>query len=85
MLKKNLLLLCVLFVVGCSYGKEYLENPDTFIRDPHFTSYKKDLGTLESSYLKKEITYAEYVEEKDKIDQRYAKEVQERNSIISSD
>ena len=83
-MKKSLVLLCFLTFLGCTYGQEYLERPDAFIRDPHFTSYKRDRDALESSYLKKEITYAAYIEQKDKMDDQYSKEVQERNAIISS-
>ena len=85
-MKKSLVLLCALMIFGCSYGQEYLENPKSFIRDPHFTEYKKNRDDLERSYLRKEITYAEYIEQKDKMDEKYSKEVQERNSkIMSSD
>ena len=83
-MKKSLLLLCMLVLFGCSYGQNYLKNPTSFIRDPHFTEYKNTRDDLESSYLSKEITYAEYIEQKDKIDEKYSKEVQERNSKISA-
>ena len=83
-MKKSLLLLCMFVLFGCSYGQDYLKNPTSFIRDPHFTEYKNTRDDLESSYLSKEITYAEYIEQKDKIDEKYSKEVQERNAKISS-
>ena len=83
-MKKGLLLVCVLVLFGCTYGQDYLENPSSFIRDPHFTEYKNNRDDLERSYLHKEITYAEYIEQKDKIDEKYSKEVQERNSKIAS-
>ncbi len=83
-MKKSLLLLCALVLFGCTYGQDYLKNPTSFIRDPHFTEYKNTRDDLESSYLSKEITYAEYIEQKDKIDEKYSKEVQERNSKISA-
>lgn len=81
-MKKSLLLICVLVLFGCTYGRDYLENPSSFIRDPHFTAYKKDRDDLERTYLHKEITYAEYIEKKNKIDEQYSKEVQERNSKV---
>lgn len=83
-MKKSLLVLCMIVIFGCSYGQNYLKNPTSFIRDPHFTEYKNNRDDLESSYLSKEITYAEYIEQKDKIDEKYTKEVQERNSKISA-
>ena len=84
MMKKSLVLMCVIMLFGCSYGRDYLENPEKFIRDPHFTEYKNNLDDLERSYLHKEITYAEYIEQKDKMDNQYTKEVQKRNSVIMS-
>ncbi len=83
-MKKSLLVLFMIVIFGCSYGQDYLKNPTSFIRDPHFTEYKNTRDDLESSYLSKEITYAEYIEQKDKIDEKYSKEVQERNSKIIS-
>ena len=83
-MKKSLLLLSVLVLFGCTYGQDYLDNPTSFIRDPHFTEYKNSRDDLESSYLRKEITYAEYIEQKNKVDEQYSKEVQERNSKIMS-
>jgi len=81
-MKKSLLLLSTLVLFGCSYGQDYLKNPSSFIRDPHFTDYKSNRDDLESAYLSKEITYAEYIEQKNKIDEQYSKEVQERNSKV---
>ena len=83
-MKKSLLVLSMLVIFGCSYGQDYLKNPTSFIRDPHFTEYKNNRDDLESSYLNKEITYAEYIEQKNKIDEQYSKEVQERNSKVIS-
>jgi len=83
-MKKSTLLLCMLVLFGCSYGQDYLRNPGSFIRDPHFTEYKDKRDNLERSYLHKEITYAEYIEQKNKIDEQYSKEVQERNSKVIS-
>jgi len=74
----------MIVIFGCSYGQNYLKNPSSFIRDPHFTEYKNNRDDLESSYLSKEITYAEYIEQKEKIDEKYSKEVQERNSKVIS-
>jgi len=85
MIKKIFLLLFAVTILGCSYGQNYLENPESFIRDPHFGEYKKNRDELERSYLHKEITYAEYIRQRDKMDEVYAKEVQERDNIISSE
>jgi len=81
-MKKSLLLICILVLFGCTYGQDYLKNPSSFIRDPHFSAYKNNRDELERTYLHKEITYAEYIEQKNKIDEQYSKEVQERNSKV---
>lgn len=90
-MKKNyIVLILALFVVGCSgyTGQDRLKNflvhPESWLRDPHFAEYKQKLDALESEYLRKEITYAEYVNKKNKLDAMYDREVQERTSIISS-
>ena len=85
MIKKSLLLFCVLALAGCSYGQNYLENPETLIRDPHFADYKDKRDNLERQYLRKEITYVEYIEGKDRLDEKYDREVQARTDIISQD
>ncbi|OGX37099.1 MAG: hypothetical protein A3C36_01060 [Omnitrophica WOR_2 bacterium RIFCSPHIGHO2_02_FULL_52_10] len=84
MMNKILVLMCALMLSGCAYGRDYLENPEKFIRDPHFTEYKNKRDALESSYLRKEITYAEYIEQRDRLDDKYDQEVQKRTSVIMS-
>jgi len=82
MIKKSLALIIVLTIFGCSYGQNYLENPELLIRDPHFAEYKDNRDDLESQYLRKEITYADYIEQRDQLDNIYDKEVKERNAKV---
>ena len=82
MTTKALLVLCVLAFLGCSYGQNYLENPEMLLEDPHFANYKQDRDALELQYLHKEITYAEYIEQRNQLDETYDKEVQQRNQKI---
>lgn len=84
MIKKVLLFICALALAGCTYGQDYLDDPRSFIRDPHFAEYKEERDELELQYLRKEITYVEYVKEKDELDETYEKEIQERNDKIMS-
>jgi hypothetical protein len=84
MIKKALLFLCVLTIFGCTYGQDYLEDPGSLIRDPHFADYTTKRDDLEVQYLRKEITYADYVQKRDALDQKYDREVQERNQKIES-
>ncbi|HBG61459.1 MAG: hypothetical protein A2Y03_01455 [Omnitrophica WOR_2 bacterium GWF2_38_59] len=87
MVKKGLLVILAMILVGCSYQGQklssYFENPRSIIKDPHFTSYKEKRDALESQYLQRDITYADYVQGMDELDESYAKEVQERDAKIS--
>ena len=76
-------------LAGCSVGQEkaelYLDNPEYIIKDHDFSDYKDKLDKLESSYLAKEMTYAEYLEKKEDLDKMYDKSVKDRNQKISND
>ena len=87
MSKKMLLLFLVSVLAGCTYAGErelsdYIKEPSTIVRDPHFGNYKEKLDALEKQYLEKEITYAQYLEQKTALDDQYNKEVSERNQKI---
>ncbi len=87
-MKKNIFCLLIsVILMGCSVGQEkletYLGSPKNFIKDPHFAQYQESLNALESEYLDKKITYVEYLGMKKELDEKYAKEVQEREEIIS--
>ena len=87
MSRKYFLVLFVLLWAGCVYeGKslnEYFDNPREFIKDPHFETYQQRRDALESQYLNKEISYPEYVEGMETLDQKYAREVEERNRKLA--
>jgi hypothetical protein len=88
-MKKAVLLFFAAFLAGCSYAGEkkldaYLIDPRTWVKDPHFAHYKEQRDTLESEYLQKNISYAEYLERRTGLDEQYAREVSGRNAIISS-
>ena len=74
-------------IVGCTYAgerelRDYINEPSTIVQDPHFGNYKEKLDALEKQYLEKEITYAQYLEQKTVLDDQYNKEVSERNQKI---
>ena len=74
-------------IVGCTYAgerelRDYINEPATIVQDPHFGNYKEKLDALEKQYLEKEITYAQYLEQKTALDDQYTKEVEERNQKI---
>ena len=85
-MKKIIIGMLVLFLAGCSTVQDkietYTDEPENFVKDPHFGGYKTSLDDLESRYLKKEITYADYLEKKKELDEQYNKEVQERTEKI---
>ncbi len=87
-MKKEILFLVLPgLLAGCTYeGKalnEYVEKPQTIITDPQFETYKEKRDELERHYLRKEITYADYVQKTKELDDAYSKEVQKRDAIIS--
>ena len=84
---KNIVLFCLIFVlVGCTYKGEkistYVDDPKTIFQDPLSVKHQKALDELERKYLRKDITYAEYIESKKKMEEDYVKEVQAREAII---
>ncbi len=77
-MKKIILAVFLLSVVGCSYFQE----PEKFIKDPHFAEYQDQRDKLERQYLRKEINYAEYVEKRDALDREYDGQVISRDEKI---
>lgn len=87
MFKKTMLLFLVSVLAGCTYAgerelRDYINAPSTIVQDPHFGNYKEKLDALEKQYLGKDITYAQYLEQKIALDDQYNKEVEERNQKI---
>jgi len=90
MLKRMMLLFLASAIVGCTYAgerelRDYINEPSTIIRDPHFANYKEKLDAIEKEYLEKKITYAQYLERKTALDDQYDKEVEERNRKIAGE
>lgn len=87
MRQRIVLLFLLSAVLGCTYAGErtledYLSDPKTWVQDPHFANYKEKRDELESQYLQKKISYAQYLEQRTALDDKYAQEVQERNEKI---
>lgn len=78
----------LVLLVGCTYQGEdlgnYIDDPKAIIKDPHYSGYQDKRDALESRYLKKEITYADYLEQVKELDDTYTKEVNERTKILDS-
>ena len=72
----------LIFTIGCQYSgpglKGYLDDPSTILEDPLSVQHQDQLDDLESSYLKKEITYAEYVEQKQLLEDDFVRDVRKR-------
>lgn len=77
-MNKVILSIFLLLAAGCSY----LDEPGKLLKDQHYVAYQEKLSALESSYLKNEMTYAEYLEKKKEIDDMYGKEVKDRAAAI---
>jgi hypothetical protein len=81
---KNLLMVGLLVVVwGCSYSAEkYIEDPKTILQDPFSVNHQQALDDLEKAYLKKDINYADYLDQKRQLEEDYQKELQHREKMI---
>jgi hypothetical protein len=86
-MKKGLFLVLGLVLVGCAYKgqtfESYIDEPENILRDPHYASYQDQADMLEKDYLSKKISYAEYMEKKSELENKYSKEVKERESIVA--
>lgn len=86
-MRKGLLFVLSLSLVGCAYKGQtlegYMDEPETILTDPHYASYQDQADALEKEYLSKKISYADYVEKKEALEKKYNKEVQEREAIVA--
>ncbi len=78
-MKKIWVILMALLIFGCSYGAQEVKK---LVTDPHFAQYQKNMDELESSYLKGNIKYSDYLARKKQLEDNYTKEVKERDDII---
>jgi hypothetical protein len=87
-MKRFLMVIFALVIGGCSYGTEkikgYVEDPKTILEDPVSVNHQQAMDDLESSYLQKKITYAEYLEKKKQLEDDYQKQAQGRQDIIEN-
>ena len=88
-MKNRLIVLILVFLAGgCASTTERIESivddPGTILQDPGFANYQQKLDDLEKQYLQKKITYAEYLEQKNKIEEDYAKEVQKQKNSLEN-
>ena len=81
---KKLLKLClVIFVLGCAQRLQtYVNDPKMIFQDPLTVNHQEALDKLESQYLHKKMTYAEYLDRKKQMEEDYAGKVQMRKEII---
>ena len=84
-MKRFWTLLIVLGICGCSYGKHHVEmmmTPSGIFEDPLYVNYQRRSDELEGKYLRQEISYAEYVEQKRNLEDQYSGEAEKRKKII---
>jgi hypothetical protein len=85
-MKKFIVVGFVVMLVGCSYDMQtYVDKPQTLLEDPLSVGNKKALDALEQSYIKKEISYDEYLKQKSQLEDDYSRQVQERDHLIQND
>jgi len=86
MLQKTIILVLLINLAGCAYKgrnlEEYVDYPETILKDPHFVNYREKKDSLERMYLRKEISYEQYLRQKNELDTKYSREVEERESKI---
>ena len=80
-MKRSHLLLAGLLLTGCS--TQYGQLP-AILEDPAFAAYQDKQDALEGRYLRKEMTYAQYLEEKKRLDDQYSKGVQSRQAVVEN-
>ena len=83
-MKNIIFILLAFFIAGCSAQegglKNYIEEPRWFLKDPHYAAYQKKQDDLESEFLQRTITYAEYIQRREVLEETYEKEIQERST-----
>ena len=88
-MKKMIIFILAVGLLGCSYGKQHVEymldNPPGVLADPLYEDYEAHLDALERQYLRKEISYADYVEQKQELEDQYARESNKRIAIIEGE
>ena len=86
-MNRMIIILFVALLAGCTYTgqnpENYFDDPATILQDPHFGSYQQQGDELERQYLEKKMTYADYLEKKRVLDDKYSKDVKKRDAIIS--
>jgi len=81
---KNYMVSIILLIIGgCSYDMQtYVDKPRTLLMDPLTVEHNKELDALEESYLKKEIGYDEYLQQKSILEEDYIRDVRRRERRI---
>lgn len=79
-MKKFIFCFCLVFVLGCA-----VQGPiKNIITDQQFAGYKAELEQLEKDYLHKKITYAQYLQEKKRVEEGYQKKIDARRDLIQN-
>lgn len=79
-MKFFLISMSFLFVFGCS-----MQTPlKNIIRDRQFSEYRSTLEQLETDYLQKKISYAQYLEQKNRVEENYQQKIDSRRHLIQN-
>lgn len=88
MVKWRFLLGAGLALCVCSCAdkiQRYMDDPKTLLEDPVSVGHQKALDDLETRFLHKEITYAQYLEQKQTLEDDYTRKVEKRQNIIEGE
>lgn len=79
-MKFAIMFVVVLALAGCTH-----DNPvQHLIQDQEFAGYKETLDQLEKDYLRKRITYADYLQKKQQVDEEYQKQIETRRHQLEN-
>ncbi len=81
-MKRLGIVLAGVLLAGCVSSENLKEDFKTMMTDPKSDEHQKTLEALERSYLKSEITYAEYQDKKKQEEESYSKQMQHRDEIL---
>ena len=87
-MKQGLIILFLVLLAGCAETTNRLESivddPGTILQDPGFANYQQKQDDLEKEYLQKKITYAEYLQRKNKIEEDYARDIKKQKNSLEN-
>lgn len=79
---KRFIVVCAAAVLLC--GCSAHDKVRNIIRDQEFADYQKELDNLEKDYLHKRMSYADYLEKKQQVEENYEQQISSRRDAIEN-